>query len=34
MDYPGDLLSGLFVIAHDIGDLDDKDLQLLVASLE
>ena len=34
MDYPGDLLCGLFVIAHDIGDIDDEDVQHLVASLE
>ena len=34
MDNPGDLICGLYVIAHDIGDLDDEDLQLLVASLE
>ena len=33
MDYPGDMICGLR-IAHDIGDLDDEDLQLSVASLE
>ena len=34
MHYPGDLLCGLLVIPHDIGDIDDEDLQFLVASLE
>ena len=34
MDNPGNLICGLYVIAHDIGDLDDEDLQLLVAHLE